>query len=64
MESKAIKAVIDQVFDNPQVALPPVSYEITDKAGEEPYTSQYIDMTDVESYRDRLKATLLSRLTN
>lgn len=60
-----IKEIIKQVFHNPQVSHPPITYKITDKGvgdkGED-YTSEYIDIKDFESFLVRLEHQLNFRL--
>lgn len=56
--------IIKQVFHNPQVAHPPISYRITDVDTcdeENSYTSEYIDVGDFKSFLDRLEKQLIYR---
>lgn len=56
--------IIKQVFHNPQVYPPPISYKIADvdTAGGKDYTSKYIDVKDFEKYLKRLEKQLIFRL--
>ena len=57
------KKIIKQVFHNPQVSHPPISYKITDKGtGEGTYTSEYIDVKDFKHFLIRLEKQLVIRL--
>lgn len=58
------KEIIKQVFHNPQVSHPPISYKITDiENGGDGYKSEYIDVADFRSYLIRLEKQLIFRLT-
>lgn len=55
--------IIKQVFRNPQVQMPPISYKITDVGinKNKDYTSEYIDVGDFKSFLDRLEKQLIYR---
>ncbi len=62
-----MEEIVKQVLYNPQVAYPPISYEITDisnTGASENYKSQYIDINDFKSYLERLEKQLVYRLSS
>ena len=58
------KEIIKQVFHNPQVAHPPISYKITDVSIKGNYTSEYIDIGDFKKFLVKLEKQLIYRLDN
>ena len=59
-----IEKIIHQVFHNPQVTFPPISYTITDhgNTSDDTYTSEYIDHADFKDFLVRLEKQLIARL--